>query len=163
MVSLFKTPLEKEAKHIEKWYYKHNQRLYVTCVEDWYAMKPKNRNNIEIILTDEKGKDWGMYLFDIFNYNMSTYLEVKPRIRINIFNYQKPCKEEDVFVYSYLSDYSHRPFYMNKEFYLKKSTPITKEDIYKCTKYYLRKVLKDYWIWNIQVVINKSKQEIKED
>ena len=139
--------IKKLKKLIRKLYWKkNNQKLYITTYEDFY-WKPENRHNLEIALTNKEGNKFYAYLFQIRtledfyepDYTIPTYF-----------------REHRLFTVSLLHKASYTPLYFDRIFTLKKFTPITEKDIYNCATYFLRKVLDEFLIFNIELVLKRE-------
>lgn len=51
------------------------------------------------------------------------------------------------------------PFYMDRVFTFKKFTPLTIDDLERCTEYFVKKILKTWHIWNIRVVTKEEPEK----
>ena len=133
--------VKKELKELKKYlryvYEKNNQRLYLTSLVEWNEEK---NDLLDIFVIDKEDK---RYLFTVMNLTAFNTLEM----RYNFY-----MKDTGFYEY-YDSDLaSITPFYFDRTFTLKKFTPITKEDIERCAKYFIEKVLREFWIWNIEFI-----------
>jgi len=138
--------LRKLKRLINKLYWKNGQRLYITTYEDFY-WKPENRHNLEIALTNKEGNKFYTYLFRIRT--LEDFYE---------FDYTIPkyFGEPRLFTTSLLHEANYTPLYFNRVFTLKKFTPITEKDIYDCMIYFLRKVLNEFLVSNIRLVLKRE-------
>ena len=132
---------KKELKELKKYlryvYEKNNQRLYLTSLVEW---NEKENDLLDIFVIDKEDK---RYLFTVMNLTAFNTLEM----RYNFY-----MKDTGFYEY-YDSDLaSITPFYFDRTFTLKKFTSITKEDIERCAKYFIEKVLKESWIWDIEFI-----------
>lgn len=146
----------KLKKLIEDRYWKSKQRLYITPIEDWWY-RPKTRWCFDIHLMDKNGENYEEFLFTIRTLDAFTDLRIKAEwSELRSFKRRK----QDFGHKSLVVNSAHIPFYINQTFTLKKFGNITKEDIYNCTKYLVKKALKCFWVWNIEVVIPSKEVRI---
>jgi len=134
-----KRELKKLKKYLHKHYEKNNQILYITSLEEWEG----DECYLDIVATDKEGKKLEKYLFEIINLKAFETFEIR---------YNFCMKDTGFYEYFDVETASIIPFYFNRTFTLKKFTPITEEDVERCCKYFVEKVLNDYWIWNIKFV-----------
>jgi len=146
----YKKKLKQLKKYLLKQYYKHNQMLYITTFELW---EDEKMHSIDIVTTDEKGEEWGEYLFSINTLKM--FEEVGLR-------YKSYMKDNEFYNYFDTDLASITPFYFERTFTLKKFSSITEEDVKRCTRYFVKKILNEFWIWNIKFVKFEEKtREVK--
>ena len=138
--------LKKLKKYLRKLYDKNNQTLYITSLEEWEGKECY----LDIVATDKEGKKLGKWLFEVINLKAFETFEM----RYNFY-----MKDAGFYEYFDVETASIIPFYFNRTFTLKKFTTITEEDVERCCKYFVEKVLNDYWIWNIKFVKPKSLSE----
>ena len=138
--------LRKLKRLINKLYWKNGQHLYITTYEDFY-WKPENRHNLEIALTNKEGNKFYTYLFRIRT--LEDFYE-------SDYTILKYFGEPRLFTTSLLHEASYTPLYFDRIFTLKKFTPITEEDIYDCMIYFLRKVLNEFLVSNIKLVLKRE-------
>ncbi len=141
-----KKELKKLKKYLRKYYEENNQILYITSLEEWEG----NESCLDIVATDKEGKKLGRWLFEIINLKAFETFEIR---------YSFCMKDTGFYEYFDVERASITPFYFDRTFTLKKFTPITEEDVERCCKYFIEKVLDDYWIWNIKFVKPKSLSE----
>jgi len=140
----YKKKLKYLRKYLLKQYYKHNQRLYITTTVVW---KDNDMHIIDIINTDEKGKEFGEYLFSINTLKSFEGLDLR---------YKSYMKDNEFYKYFDADLASITPFYFDREFTLKKFSSITEEDVKRCAEYFIKKVLNEFWIWNIEFIKTKN-------
>jgi hypothetical protein len=130
---------QKLNKIIGKYYHLYGfnyQKLYVNCME----MLNKDSCSLDIHLWDEKKKKFGNYLFTIQNYNAFRDLDI---VDDSYFHQRKFIETWDG------GRASYTPLYLDGIYTLPRFIGITKEDILNCTKHFIKKILDNYWIWNI--------------
>ena len=139
-------------KVIDKYYHLYGfmyQHLYLNTVE---VMDEKS-SCLDVHLWDEKKKEIGPWMFMIQNYNAFKDMDFVP-------------------YYSYLKDNkmietwdgvkaSYTPFYDDWSyevpmFTLPKFTCITKDDIERCMRYFVREKLDIFCIWNVSFGTDKQ-------
>ena len=129
--------IKKLAKELKSLYWKYDQRLTVDTFEDRND-KPEEYYFADVCLYDPIKKELSKWLFTVQNYK--GFYDIERDNGGNIFD-----------VFDTIRVACH-PYYMNGEFFIRKWTPITDEDIYDCTQYFVKKVLGLRWsIWNIEV------------
>ena len=147
-----KKELKKLKKIVDKNYWKKKQFTYVAphCIfnrqNDWH---------VDIMLTDEEGKEWGTFLFSIRTLDCLLYDGLD-----YIGGFKSYLTEQKFINVSNLNEAAYTPFYMDQTFTLKKFGNITEEDIYKCTDYFIHKVL-DLFLFNIRVKVQYEKKRKK--
>jgi len=127
--------IRKINKTINRVYHKNNiQHLYIETME---VMDGVHDCSFDVCIADDKD---GMYLFTVQNYNAFIGFEIvldspfRPLIHFETWDsIQAACV----------------PLYMDQTYTLKTFKNITKKDIEACAKHFCRKVLDNYWIWNI--------------
>lgn len=125
------------SEYLNKWYWKHNQILTVDTFED-RTYDPQNYHWGDVCLYNPKTAQSIKYLFTINNY--WCFSDIEQNLKGEFFHPWDSIRA------------SCTPYYMNREFFIPKWTPITDNDIYRCTKYFIEKVLGlKYRIWNIRV------------
>jgi len=139
---------KKEFKELRifllKLYDKNNQKLYITSWE-W----KKNKNNfLDVIAIDKENIKTHRYLFTIMNLNAFNELKIR---------YDFYTQDTGFYEHYDVVGASVTPFYFDQAFTLKKFTPITKDDVVNCCRYFVEKVLKEFWIWNIIFIQPRSK------
>jgi len=138
----------KELKELKKYlyniYFKNKQMLYITTLCEW----SNNEDYVDIVATDAKGEKLLKYLFEIVNLKAFETFER----RYNFY-----MTDTGFYKYYNIETASIVPFYFDRTFTLKKFTPITERDIVNCCKYFIEKVLREFWIWNIRFIHSKSK------
>ena len=144
--------LQQLSKQLKKEYDRNGQFLYIApdCI-----FHKKKQYHCDVMTTNEIKEEYGTFLFEI-----RTWSDFQD-IDIPLHTYLKPYRfiNED-----YTNQISYTPVYMNQMFTLPKFGTITPQDIYNCTKYFIREVLHTFWIWNIQAqvrYINKEDKLIK--
>jgi len=139
---------KKELKELKKYlrsiYFENNQTLYITTLCEW----SNNEDYVDVLVTDVKGEKLLKYLFEIINLKAFETLEK----RYNFY-----MTDTGFYKYYDVETASIIPFYFDRTFTLKKFTPITEYDIVNCCKYFIEKVLKEFWIWNIRFIQPNSK------
>lgn len=138
--------LQKLAKELKKNYWKWNQVIIVDTFED-RTWRPEDYCFADVCLYNPITKELDKWLFTIGTYNSFMDLDrTNGGDLIRVFD---------------TIGVASRPYYINGEFFLRKWSPITDEDIYKCTQYFIKKVLGFKWeIWNVRV--NKRISEDKQ-
>ena len=133
--------LKQLKKVIEKHYWEHKQRLYVTtaCI-----FNKKNDYHADILLTDKEGKEYGTFLFEIMTLDCFSDYDYQGGVR-------SYTKKQNWYNIDIINQASYTPFYMNEVFTLKKFGNITEQDIYNCTNYFIHKILDVFLIFNIKV------------
>ena len=122
------------TKFLKEWYWKNDQRLVVDTFDDRTYEPHKNWCH-DVHLKNEND---GTFLFSISNYQA-------------MFDMNRTNGGE-IYDYFDTTTVASLPYYMNEHFFIRKWTPLTDEDIYDCTKYFVEKVLSlKYEIWNIRV------------
>jgi len=146
--------LKKLAKKINKFYWKNNQRLYLTT--HCYFNK-RNDFHADIYATTEKGDPYtkeSIYLFDI-----STLSDFQDSfLRPHFWN----LNNAKIVITSTIVESAPTPLYMNRQFTLKKFGCITEEDIKGCAKYFMYKVLGKWLPCNYKVIIEYEEDIPKE-
>ena len=133
-----KKELKKLRKYLCKLYHKNNQILYITSLEEW-----EDYNEVlDIVAIDKKSKKF-KYLFTITNLNAFNTLELR---------YKYYLKDHEYYTYFDSVSASFTPFYFDRHFTLKKFSTITEKDVVGCCKYFLEKVLNEFWIWNVEFI-----------
>jgi hypothetical protein len=130
-------------RYIDKRYYKNNQWLYITSIEEWDG----ENCCVDIFDTDETSKYWGRYLFEVCNLRIFT--------DISLLQYRSVLRKYGIPDYVETFDAttaSFTPFYFDRTFTLKKFEPLTKEDIENCAKYFIDKELDRKLLWNIKFI-----------
>jgi hypothetical protein len=141
---------KKLNKIITKYYHLYGfmyQRLYINSIE----VMDKDSSILDIHLWDEKKKEHGTYLFTVRNYNGFW----DSRIYLN--NYFKNPHHQVIQYWDGVKA-SCSPLYLNEVYTLPKFTGITKSDIINCTYHFIRKILNNYWIWNIHFGTDKEEK-----
>lgn len=131
----------KLIKQIEKYYYSHGQRLILNT---WELIQHNDQDcSFDIYLADSN-----IGLFTIQNYNGLRDLDIinKSYFKESIYN---AIETWDGVKASYL------PLYYNDVITLKTFKPITKKDIIKATRYFVREIL-DIWAFNFEFVKEKK-------
>jgi hypothetical protein len=138
---------EKLARYIKNLYWKGkprhkeipgSQMLTVDTFED-RVYEPANNHGFDVCVSE------GRFLFTISNYWMFDDLE-------------RNLKGDFYKVFDTVQVAS-LPFYLDQHFFIKTWKPITDEDIYRCTRYFVDNELDlKYKIWNIKV-----KEQIKSE
>ncbi|GAG58322.1 unnamed protein product [marine sediment metagenome] len=147
--------MNKELKYlkkiIEKNYWKNKQQLYIspTCIFD-----KKRDYHADITLTDETGKEYGTFLFEIMTLDCFVDYDYQGGVKF----YMKKQKWNEI---DLINKASYTPFYMDRVFTLKKFGNITEQDIYNCTDYLVHKILDIFLIFNIKVKIQYEKKKRK--
>ena len=126
-------------KSLCKLYGKNDQMLYITSWE-W---KKNKHHFLDIIAIDKENEKNYQYLFEIMT--LRAFETFEPR-------YSFYMKDTGFYEYFDVESASITPFYFDRTFTLKKFTPITEEDVIRCCRYFIEKVLKEDWIWNIKFV-----------
>lgn len=148
--------LRKLEKRVDKLYWKSDQRLYISthCL-----FNKKNDFYVEIHATspdkDPYGKE-SIYLFAMQTLSSFYESEIRGHNIVTKVEYSK----KDRYTTSCLVESAHQPFYIGRPwrvFTLKKFGCIKKEDIKKCVKYFLRKVIDCWGIFNIDVTVEYEK------
>ena len=151
--------LRKLKKKIDKLYWKTNQRLYITT--HCYFNK-RNDFHADIYATTLDKNPWSkksIYLFEITTLNCFTDLIIRPE-----WSKLKEPSKEDFITISTLNEASYTPFYIGipyRVFTLKKFGCITEKDIKKCVKYFTRKILDMWCIWNVNINLEYEKKKKK--
>ena len=130
--------LRKLRKILRKLYHENDQTLYVTSIEEW----DNNSNVLDIFVTDKEGKELKSYLFTIVNLDALNTLDLGAM--------RCPYIDEPEFYEYFDVERAISPLYFDRTFTLKKFTPITEKDVIYCCKYFIEKVLQEFWIWNIE-------------
>jgi len=111
--------------------------------------------SLDVCIYNEEKEEIGDYLFQILNIRAITEdYDYKTSFR----SYFKETKFRPTTDYTYLT---YAPLYCNREFVLRKTTGITKEDIYNCANYFIKRVLGYFWIWNVTVLNEKDIKKLK--
>ncbi len=149
--------LKKLAKRIDKLYLKTDQTLYVSTP----ILHDKRVYAVDVFATKEDGdicNKESIYLFTI---------RTQETFKEDFFlheNTLRKSKFKDIIKYiDNTADIAHTPFYIKEDFTLKRLGTITEKDIEGCTRYFIKKVLDMFLIFNIKVLIeyNKPKQKIR--
>lgn len=157
--------LRKLKKKLDKLYHQNGQHLYVT-VECYF-----NRKNdwcADVYATTKDGNPWNdksVYMFEVRT--LDCFKDWRPRhyntldTHFTKIDYFKDLVETfDSVGASCAPLYIARPYRL---FTLKKFGCLTEEDLYKCTRYFTRKVL-DWWMcWNITVILQYEGEDIEND
>jgi len=125
------------------------QRLYINTEE----IMDEESSLLDVHLWDEKKQELGPWMFMIRNYN-----SFKDMVFVPYFSYLKDNKMIETWDGVRAS---YAPFYDASEFdvpmfTLPKFTCITKDDIERCMKYFVREVLDNYCIFNISFGTDKE-------
>ena len=126
----------KLKRYIEKVYWENGQKLLLEPMEVMPC------DNVDIFL----GKK---YLFEIINYRC--LLDDSGWWYSFYINKTLPFKPYETMSFSLLDEATYRPFYFDRTFFLRKETPITKEDICYCARYFTEKILGSWSIFNIKI------------
>jgi len=140
--------IKKFEKEISKIYWDAGQRLYVSPTG---MFDKKNDFSCDITLTDETGKEYGEFLFEIQTLDCFQDLAYKGASK-SYFSDRKMIQT------STLVDVAHTPLYIDRMFTLKKFGCITEKDIYNCTNYFVKEILGSWMIFNIRVKIQYEKR-----
>jgi len=128
--------MKKLRSIIEKEYFKNNQQLlYISNAYE------ELHDFADICLCDEDGN------YIKFLYSIQT-LQASFEYDLIISHF----KETRLIKYNDVVEHSNKPLYMCSMFTLKKFDKLTKEDIYNCTKYFLREILDCFLVFNIKIV-----------
>ena len=152
--------LKKLKKEINKLYRKSDQELYVST--HCYFNK-KNDWHVGIYATNPKKDPYGkesIYLFEMVT--LDSFYE--PEIRGYDVVTKSKLSKKDFYTTSCLVEAANQPFYMGKPwrvFTLKRFGCITEKDIRRCVKYFLKKVIDGWSIFNIDVLIRYEKPRKK--
>jgi hypothetical protein len=156
-----KITASKLEKYLEEAYWKNNQFVYVAPIEvlsndathyEVYSWTPTPDN-------PECPYEMDKYLFDIVNLENFNYKEgrtIHTYFSKQDFAGYKECRDREL-----VSMASNMPLYMEepmadgdwkwRRFLLKKFTPITKDDILTCTRYFFHEVLDSFFLFNIRL------------
>jgi len=134
-----KKALRDLKKSLCKLYDKNDQMLYITSWE-W---KKNKRHFLGIVAIDKEDEKNYQYLFEIITLRAFKTFEAR---------YSFYMKDTGFYEYFDVESASITPFYFDRIFTLKKFAPITEEDVIRCCRYFIEKVLKEDWIWNIKFI-----------
>ena len=124
--------LKQLQKYLDKLYWKNDQTLSITTDVVW-----DGKNCCVDILEGHNHR----FLFEAINLVM--FEDVEPDM--NSFMKDRKWLETFDGVKAACT-----PFYMDRVFTFKKFTPLTEDDIKRCTQYFTKKVLGDNWLWNLK-------------
>ena len=140
-------------KKLNKLYWKTDQHLHITT--DVYFNK-KTDFCADIYATDNKNDAFNK--ISIFLFEIQTLDNFYETIIIPEWSNKKD--NEIIKTISDLWVSAHTPFYISKPyriFTVKKFGCIDESDIRQCVKYFIRKVLNNYLIWNIDIKLEYEK------